>query len=79
MQGKIRDLEKALEKATALPSAGGPFDAVKADPKEVKALKEELTKAKATIKATEEKCEGEHCPADPNVQSWPLSASTRLR
>ncbi|KAK1922717.1 hypothetical protein DB88DRAFT_496076 [Papiliotrema laurentii] len=55
LQGKIRDLEKALEKATALPSAGGPFDAVKADPKEVKALKEELTKAKATIKATEEK------------------------
>jgi len=39
-----------LKKATELSTAGGPFEATaKADPKEIKKLKDELAKAHVTI------------------------------
>ncbi|WWC63847.1 uncharacterized protein I303_106452 [Kwoniella dejecticola CBS 10117] len=56
LQAKVKSLEKALslnEKDKELPSAGGPFDdpSTKADPKDIKALKDELTKLKNESKA----------------------------
>jgi hypothetical protein len=59
-QKKIMDLEARLEKAAALPSAGGPFDTAaksKADVKELKILREELATAKSTIDAKNRKGE----------------------
>lgn len=72
-QKKIIDLEARLEKAAALPAAGGPFDTAaksKVDVKEVKALREELASAKTTIDAKNRK--GELSPA------FLLSGSSRL-
>ncbi len=65
LQARAQTLEKALaaakEASTTLPSAGGVFEAApapaKADPKEVKALKEELAKAQAALKEKDEKSE----------------------
>ncbi|WVW79550.1 hypothetical protein I302_101519 [Kwoniella bestiolae CBS 10118] len=56
LQAKVKSLEKALlssstDKEKELPSAGGPFDSSKTDPKEVKAMKDELTKLKNDNKA----------------------------
>ncbi|WWD21190.1 hypothetical protein CI109_105674 [Kwoniella shandongensis] len=62
LQAKVQTLEKALKEANGLPSAGGPFEASsssssssKADPKEIKALKEELAKVKSESKHRDEK------------------------
>ncbi|KAK8844149.1 hypothetical protein IAR55_006943 [Kwoniella newhampshirensis] len=60
LQAKVQTIEKALKEATGLPSAGGPFEAgsassAKADPKEIRALKDELAKARSESKHREEK------------------------
>lgn len=57
-----RALASSKESSTSLPSAGGVFEAAqpsvaKADPKEVKALKEELAKAQAALQGKEEMSE----------------------
>lgn len=68
LQARTQTLEKALaaskDVTTTLPSAGGVFEAAasavpapKADPKEVKALKEELAKVQATLKGKDDKSE----------------------
>jgi len=55
---KVLDLEARLKKASELPTAGGPFEAAaKADPKEIKKLKDELAKAHLTIVDQGKKCE----------------------
>ena len=58
---KVLDLEARLKKALELPTAGGPFEAAaKADPKEMKKLKDELAKAHLTIVDQGKKCELQH-------------------
>lgn len=62
LQAKVQALEKALSaaKEAALPAAGGPFDGApppKADPKESRALKDELSKARAETKSKDDKSE----------------------
>ena len=59
LQARMQTLEKA---STPLPSAGGVFEAesamappAKADPKEVKALKEDLVKVQSALKGKDEK------------------------
>jgi hypothetical protein len=61
LQAKVQVLEKSLKEATSPPAAGGVFDAaksagVKADPKEIKALKAELAKAQEMVQEKEVKC-----------------------
>ncbi|WWC72926.1 uncharacterized protein I206_106890 [Kwoniella pini CBS 10737] len=56
LQAKVKSLEKALalnEKDKELPNAGGPFDdsSTKADPKDIKVLRDELSKLKKENKA----------------------------
>lgn len=64
LSAKALSLEKALKEATALPAAGAPFEApVKADPKEVKMLKEELAKSKAALRDREDKCASAGIPS----------------
>ncbi|WRT69248.1 uncharacterized protein IL334_006232 [Kwoniella shivajii] len=54
LQTKVQSLEKALSSKDGIPSAGGPFDG-KLDPKEVKALKEEMSKLKQENKSKDDK------------------------